>query len=326
MKAMVLEPYAKDLSLRERPVPLPGDHGVRIRITACGVCRTDLHIVDGDLHPTLPRILGHEIVGVVDQVGSRVARVRVGDRVGVPWLHETCKQCDYCKADKSNLCDHGKFTGFHVDGGFAEYMVAHEDACYAIPAIYNDAEAAPLMCAGLIGFRAYAKVQGAKRIGIYGFGAAAHIITQVALAQGKEIYAFTRATDSAAQAFAKQLGATYAGPSTKASPLPLDAAIIFASVGTLVPIALANVRKGGAVVCAGIHMSDIPSFRYELLWGERSIQSVANLTRADGDEFLSLVAKIRIETQVTSFALENANTAIDKVRCGGIQGAAVLLP
>jgi propanol-preferring alcohol dehydrogenase len=301
---------------------------VLIRIAACGVCRTDLHVADGELAGgSRPVVPGHEIVGYVERSGAGAARFRAGDRVGVPWLASTCGECRDCRAGRENLCARARFTGFDVDGGYAEYTLADERFCLPIPAAYGDAEAAPLLCAGLIGHRCLAKVDAdAESLGIYGFGAAAHLVAQVARAQGRRVYAFTRPGDAAAQDFARRLGAAWAGGSGEAPPAPLDAAIIFAPVGALVPEALARVRRGGQVVCGGIHMSDIPSFPYALLWGERRIQSIANLTRADGEAFMRVAAATRLQTSVQPYPLSRANEALEDLRAGRINGAAVLVP
>jgi alcohol dehydrogenase, propanol-preferring len=327
MRAMVLEAPTKPLKAMEVPVPRPGPEQVLIRVHACGICRTDLHIVDGELlSPKLPLIPGHEIVGTVIQTGDHVKQFRIGDRVGVPWLGYTCGQCRYCQRDQENLCDRPLFTGYTIDGGYAEYTVANQRYCFRIPDVYSDAEAAPLLCAGLIGYRSYRMAgQGVERLGIYGFGAAAHIITQVAVYQGKRIYAFTRPGDTDAQGFARRLGAVWAGNSAEMPPEELDAAIIFAPIGVLLPAALRAITKGGTVVCGGIHMSDIPSFPYRILWEERVVRSVANLTRRDGEELLAIAPRVPVKTEVHVFALEQANEALDLLRQGRIQGALVLL-
>ncbi len=326
MRAMILEAPGRPLQWREAAVPQPEAGQVLLRVLACGVCRTDLHIIDGELsHPKLPLILGHEIVGIVVQVGSGVERFRIGDRIGVPWLGWTCGQCLYCRQGRENLCDHARFTGYTIDGGYAEYTVADQRYCFRIPEAYGDAEAAPLLCAGLIGYRSYRLAgENVKRLGLYGFGAAAHIIAQVAVHQGKEVYAFTRPGDVESQAFARRLGAAWAGDSTALPPEALDAAIIFAPVGALVPAALRATVKGGVVVCGGIHMSDIPSFPYHILWEERVIRSVANLTRQDGEELLAIAPRAGVRTEVQTFPLAQANEALDLLRRGLIQGAAVL--
>ena len=327
MQAMVLEASDKPLRAMEVLVPRPNPHQVLIKVNACGVCRTDLHIVNGELpNPKLPLIPGHEIVGTVIELGRHVENFSIGDRVGVPWLGYTCMECRYCKREQENLCDSALFTGYTIDGGYAEYTIADQRYCFHIPNVYGDAEAAPLLCAGLIGYRSYRMIgQYAERIGIYGFGAAAHIITQVAVYQGKQIYAFTRPGDTDAQEFARRLGAAWAGDSTDLPPEELDAAIIFAPVGSLLPAALRATAKGGAVVCGGIHMSDIPSFPYRILWEERIVRSVANLTRRDGEELLAIAPKIPVKTEAQVFPLEQANKALDMLRQGKIQGAPVLL-
>jgi len=327
MRAMLLDHPRSQLRLGElaRRALEPGQ--VRLRVTACGVCRTDLHIADGDL-PELrsPVVPGHEIVGVVVELGAEVARFRIGDRVGVPWLGWTCGHCGYCTSGRENLCAAARFTGYHLDGGYADEAIADARYCFALPASYADAAAAPLLCAGLIGYRALVHAGDARRLGIYGFGAAAHIVAQVARWQGRELYAFTRPGDFDAQAFAKSLGAAWAGDSTQAPPEPLDAAILFAPVGALVPAALRAVAPGGTVVCAGIHMSDIPAFPYAILWGERTIRSVANLTRRDGEDFLAIAPQVPVRTEVETFALEQANEALARLREGRITGAAVVVP
>jgi alcohol dehydrogenase, propanol-preferring len=326
MKAMRLRRPRAPLEPSRLPVPEPGPGQVLLRVAACGVCRTDLHIVDGELpDPRLPLVPGHEVVGRVAALGSRVERFREGERVGVPWLGWTCGTCGHCRAGRENLCDTARFTGYQIDGGYAEYCLADERFCFAIRGDYSDAEAAPLLCAGLIGHRALGFAGDARRLGIYGFGAAAHIVAQVARFQGREVYAFTRPGDAEAQAFARQLGAAWAGPSDTAPPEPLDAALLFAPVGALVPAALQAVVKGGTVVCAGIHMSDIPAFPYRILWGERSVRSVANLTRADGDAFLALAPQVPVRTSVEPFALNQANEALHRLRSGRLRGAAVLM-
>jgi propanol-preferring alcohol dehydrogenase len=315
MMAMLLDAPGKPLREARVPVPAPGDQEVLIKVSACGVCRTDLHIIDGELHPPrLPLILGHEVVGAVVQTGSSRVPFAVGQRVGIPWLGGTCGHCAFCTSGRENLCDTPVFTGFDRDGGYAEFVVADSRYCLAIPERYDDVHAAPLLCAGLIGYRAYAMTGGARRLGLYGFGAAAHIIAQVALQQGKEIHALTRPGDTASQAFARKLGATWAGDSDATAPAPLDAAILFAPAGALVPRALAATCKGGTVVCAGIHMSDIPSFPYSLLWGERVVRSVANLTRADGAAFLALAQRIDIKVAPLAFPLREANEALCRLR------------
>jgi alcohol dehydrogenase, propanol-preferring len=327
MEAMVLEHPGQPLQMRKMPDPSPGRGEVLIQVSACAVCRTDLHIIDGELtQPKLPLVPGHEVVGRIVQTGQDAARFRPGDRVGVPWLAWTCGQCEYCRSGKENLCDSARFTGYSVDGGYASLMLADQRFCFAIPEKFSDAEAAPLLCAGLIGYRALSKTEAAKRLGIYGFGAAAHIISQVARFQGREIFAFTRPGDEAGQQFARSLGAVWAGGSADLPPCPLDAAIIFAPAGPLVPQALRAVKKGGIVVCGGIHMSQIPAFSYDLLWEERVVCSVANLTRADGDQFLPLAAQVPVKTSIQMFPLGEANEALARLRSGKIKGAAVLLP
>jgi alcohol dehydrogenase, propanol-preferring len=324
---MLFEKAGQALRLADVSKPKPGVGQILIRIHACAVCRTDLHVVDGELtRPKLPLIPGHEIVGAVTALGDGVSRFRIGDRVGVPWLGWTCGQCSYCQSGRENLCDEAKFTGYTLDGGYAEFTVANEQFCFPIPAAYSAAQAAPLLCAGLIGYRSLVKAGTGKRLGIYGFGAAAHIVAQVAKYQNREIYAFTRLNDEKAKQFALDLGAVWAGGSNELPPEKLDAAIIFAPVGALVPQALSAVRKGGTVVCGGIHMSDIPSFPYAILWEERSVCSVANLTRRDGAEFMALAPKVPVRTEVQTFLLEEANEALTRLRFGNLQGAAVLIP
>jgi propanol-preferring alcohol dehydrogenase len=327
MQAMILEQQKQPLLLKTLPVPEPSDKQVLVKIIACGVCRTDLHIVDGELtQPQLPLIIGHEIVGVVAKKGSAVTRLNEGDIVGIPWLGYTCGKCKYCLKGKENLCENALFTGYTINGGYAEYTVAFENYCFTLNTIFANASGAPLLCAGLIGYRSYSMIDAtAETIGIYGFGAAAHLVTQAAIFQHKKIYAFTRDGDKQAQQFAVSLGAVWAGDSSKPSPVKLDAAIIFAPVGSLVPKALQNVDKGGTVVCGGIHMSNIPSFSYDILWEERSIKSVANLTRKDGDEFLKLAAEANIKTQIKLFQLHKANDALQQLREGKFTGAAVLM-
>lgn len=330
MHAMLLEHAGAGIELRECeiPAPVPRDGQLLIRVTACAVCRTDLHIVDGELtKPKLPLVLGHEIVGtVVEAPGD--SRFRAGDRVGVPWLGWTCSECAYCTTGRENLCDRARFTGYDIDGGYAEFCVADTRYCFPIVGEYDDAHAAPLLCAGLIGFRALrlaGEPEVARRVGIYGFGAAAHLVTQVAVARGQHVFAFTRPGDTTSQEFARAMGAVWAGATTEL-PEPLDAALIFAPAGELVPAALRATAKGGTVVCAGIHMSDIPAFPYEWLWGERTIRSVANLTRRDGDEFLALAPRVPVRTEVQRFPLAEANEALDALRGGRVRGAAVLIP
>ncbi len=327
MFAMILDKPGQRLQAADIPVPKPGPSQVLIRVRACGVCRTDLHVVDGELtEPRLPLIPGHQIVGTVVQAGKRVVRFKKGDRVGVPWLGSTCNKCRYCRSGRENLCDHARFTGYQINGGFAEYTVADHRFCFPVPEGYPDLQAAPLLCAGLIGYRSLMMAGEARRLGIYGFGAAAHIVAQVARYQGRRIYAFTRPGDAAAQRFAREMGAVWAGESGQPPPEELDAAIIFAPDGALVPAALRAVAKGGVVVCGGIHMSDIPSFPYEILWGERVVRSVANLTRRDGEEFLALAPRVPVVTEVQAFPLSEANEALAALRSGHIRGAAVLVP
>ncbi len=327
MRAMLLDQPRRPLREAMVPDPAPGPGQVLLRVAACGVCRTDLHVADGELtEPKLPLVLGHEIVGRVVAAGTGAARFPVGDRVGVPWLGWTCGTCGYCRSGRENLCDHARLTGYRLDGGYAELAVADERFCFPIPEGYGDAEAAPLLCAGLIGYRALVAAGEAERLGIYGFGAAAHIVAQVARHQGRRVFAFTRAGDHAAQRFAKELGAEWAGPSDQAAPEPLDAALLFAPVGALVPAALRAVVKGGVVVCAGIHMSDIPALPYQLLWGERVVRSVANLTRKDGEDFLRLAPAVPVRTSVEPLPLSAANQALDRLRRGELHGAAVLVP
>jgi len=325
MRAMVLDRPGVPLAMRERETPAPGRGELLIEIAACGVCRTDLHVVDGELpRPKLPIVPGHEIVGRVAAVGEGVTGFALGERVGVPWLGWTCGVCPYCRADRENLCDAPLFTGYTRDGGYATHAIADERYCFPLPEGLGDTEAAPLLCAGLIGWRSYRMAGDGPALGLYGFGAAAHILAQVATWQGRRVYAFTRAGDTAAQNFARSLGACWAGSAEEAPPERLDAAIIFAPVGALVPAALRVVKKGGRVVCGGIHMSDIPSFPYAILWEERQIVSVANLTRADAREFLALVPRIGLRVEVTPYLLAEANTALDDLRAGRLQGAAVL--
>jgi len=315
VRAMVLSTQREPLELRNLPVPEAGPGQVRLRVRACGVCRTDLHVVDGELpNPKLPLVVGHQIVGETED----------GRRLGVPWLGWTDGTCRYCTTGRENLCDHARFTGYDLDGGYAEYTVADERYCLALPDGYDDLQAAPLLCAGLIGYRSLRLAGDAERLGLYGFGASAHIVAQVARHQGRRLFGLVRHGDEAARAFALELGCEWAGWSDERPPEELDAAIVFAPVGALVPAALAALAKGGVVVCAGIHMSDIPSFPYELLWEERSVRSVANLTRRDGEEFLSLAPKVPVRTDVEIFALEDANDALDRLRGGDVRGAAVL--
>jgi len=327
MQAMLLDRPGAPLKPVELEVPKPGPGQILIKVAACGVCRTDLHIFDGELHhPKLPLVLGHEIVGHVEALGPGVEGFAIGMRVGVPWLGWTDGTCFYCRQGEENLCDHPRFTGYQIDGGYAGYTVADARYAFHLPDGYGDAEAAPLLCAGLIGYRSLKLAGDPKRLGIYGFGAAAHIVAQVARAQGRDVYAFTRPGDLAAQNFARSLGAVWAGGSDEKPPEALDAAIIFAPVGALVPIALKAVRKGGVVVCGGIHMSDIPSFPYDILWEERVLRSVANLTRADAREFLALAPKVPVKTSVVPMKLNQANEALERLRKGELTGAAVLIP
>ncbi|HBC57493.1 MAG TPA: alcohol dehydrogenase [Gammaproteobacteria bacterium] len=327
MRAMVLESQKQPLNLRDVEKPVAGERELLIEVQACGICRTDLHVVDADLtEPKLPLIPGHQIVGTIVAKGDAATKFQIGERVGVPWLGGSCGHCDYCISNRENLCESAVYTGYQRDGGFAEYCVADVEYCFSLPKDYSDVQVAPLLCAGLIGYRAYRMVEGAVRIGLYGFGAAAHILSQVACYQEKEIYAFTRQGDTAAQQFALKLGANWAGDPSQKPPTQLDAAILFAPAGELVPLALSHVRKGGTVVCAGIHMSDIPSFPYQLLWGERTLRSVANLTREDGELFFPLAAKIPVRTEVHTYPLEAVNQALKDLREGQFTGAAVIVP
>jgi propanol-preferring alcohol dehydrogenase len=327
MKAMLLDRPGVRLRMAELPVPEPGDGQVLVKVRACAVCRTDLHVVDGELtEPKLPTVPGHEIVGVVARAGPGVARFQEGARVGIPWLGWTCGSCRFCTSGQENLCDRARFTGYQIDGGYAEYTLADGRYCFAIPGGYGDAEAAPLLCAGLIGYRSLRMAGDGERLGIYGFGAAAHIVAQVARHQGRRVFAFTRAGDDQAQAFARDLGAVWAGASEERPPEELDAAIIFAPIGPLIPVALRAVRKGGVVVAGGIHMSDIPSFPYAILWGERVVRSVANLTRRDAEEFLALAPKVPVRTETEVLPLAAANQALERLRTGRLRGAAVLVP
>ena len=324
MKAMVLVAPGEALRESELPAPEPGPGQVAIAVRACGVCRTDLHVVDGELpDPKLPLVLGHQVVGRVVEGGSRFAP---GDRVGIPWLGWTCGACRYCLSGRENLCDRARFTGYQLDGGYAEVAVADERFCFPIPDGHDDLQAAPLLCAGLIGYRALRLAGDAERLGLYGFGSSAHLVCQVATAQGRRVFAGTRAGDEDAQELARSLGAVWAGDALSGPPEELDAVIVFAPVGALVPAALGHVRKGGVVVCAGIHMSDLPSFPYELLWGERVVRSVANLTRNDGDEFLALAQTMPVRAEVETFPLERANEALARLRRGELRGSAVLVP
>ncbi|WP_430727503.1 zinc-dependent alcohol dehydrogenase family protein [Undibacter mobilis] len=332
MRAMVLEQPGKPLAMHESPLPVPGEGELLIEIRACGVCRTDLHVVDGELpHTKLPIVPGHEIVGRVAVFGQGVSGFSIGERVGVPWLGATCGHCSYCRGGRENLCDTPLFTGYTRDGGFASHIIADARYCFALGEAGDDAEIAPWLCAGLIGWRSYrmatdGALRGDFALGLYGFGAAAHILAQVAIWQGRRVYAFTRAGDGAAQDFARSLGAVWTGASEEMPPEPLDAAIIFAPVGALVPLALKAVKKGGRVVCGGIHMSDIPGFPYALLWEERKVMSVANLTRDDAREFIDIAPKAGVHCTVTRYPLERANEALADLRDGRLQGAAVLIP
>ncbi len=326
MRAMLFEETGRPLVERELPTPEPGPEEVLIRVHVCGLCRTDLHVVDGDLAPARrPVVPGHQIVGRVVATGQGVSALHAGDRVGVPWLGGSCGHCGYCTAKQENLCDHARYTGYQKDGGFAEYCIADPRFCFPIPDDYPDLQAAPLLCAGLIGYRALRMAGPGKRLGFYGFGAAAHILIQVARHQQREVYAFTRDGDTTAQDFARSLGAVWAGGSSAPSPVELDAAIVFAPVGALVPAALRAVRKAGIVVCAGIHMSEIPAFPYSILWGERVVRSVANLTREDGDEFLALAPKVPVHTEVHPYPLARVNDALNDLREGKFTGAAVVV-
>jgi alcohol dehydrogenase, propanol-preferring len=327
MRAMVLQEPRQSLVLREIPVPRPSPDQVLIKVRACGVCRTDLHVVDGELPDArLPVVPGHEIVGIVIQNGENAKSFAPGDRIGAPWMGYTCRQCIFCRTGRENLCDRPEFTGYTLDGGYAEYAVVDSRYCFSLPESYSDTAAAPLLCAGLIGYRSYRMAgENIARLGIYGFGGAAHIIAQIAAYQGKRVFAFTRPGDVKAQQFALELGAVWAGDSGEMPPEPMDAALVFAPVGSLVPAALRATIKGGVVVCGGIHMSDIPSFPYNLLWGERVVRSVANLTRQDAEELLSIAPKIPVKTEIEAFPLAEANEALDRLRTGNLQGAAVLV-
>ncbi len=326
MRAMIFDAPGKPLRLAEIPVPQPGPGQVLLRVLACGICHTDLHILDGELaQPKLPLVLGHQIVGEVVEAGPAAGKFKPGERVGVPWLGGTDGTCRYCLRGQENLCEHPTFTGYTIDGGFADYTLADERFCFPLPSSYEAVEAAPLLCAGLIGYRTYRMAgENVETLGIYGFGAAAHIICQVAKFEGKKVYAFTRPGDTDAQDFARRVGADWSGDSTQPPPEDMDAALIFAPVGALVPAALKATRRGGTVVCGGIHMSDIPSFPYELLWEERSLRSVANLTRKDGEEFLALASQVPVRTEVTVFPLEQADQALEALRDGAFTGAAVI--
>lgn len=326
MTVMQLDRPSQPLRLASRALPQPADHDLLAEVLACGVCRTDLHVADGDLQGPMPIVPGHEVVARVIALGDKVEGFSLGDRIGIPWLGGACGTCSYCRSGRENLCDSPVFTGFTRDGGFASHCLADSRFCLRLPETYSDIEVAPLLCAGLIGYRSLKAAGGGSPVGLYGFGATAHIIAQVAVGEGRTVFAFTRPADSASQAFARSLGCAWAGGSNEAPPEPMDAAIIFAPVGALVPEALSHIRKGGRVVCAGIHMSDIPSFPYADLWGERTIVSVANLTRADGNEFLALAERIRVKTRTTQYRLREANAALDAVRSGRLEGAAVLVP
>jgi propanol-preferring alcohol dehydrogenase len=326
MRALLFDGAGKPLRAAELPTPAPGPGQVRLRVAACGVCRTDLHVLDGELRaPKLPLVLGHEIVGRIDAVGEGVEELQPGRRVGVPWLGRACGTCDFCGGGQENLCPTAAFHGYTLDGGYAEAVVADARYVFPLPDGYDDVQAAPLLCAGLIGFRSYQMAGAARRLGLYGFGGAAHLLAQLATAEGREVYAFVRRGDEAAQRFARELGAVWAGPSDEPPPVPLDAAILFAPVGALVPAALRAVRPGGVVVCGGIHMSDIPSFPYAALWGERVVRSVANLTREDGRRFFELAARVRLRTEVQPYPLADAPRALDDLRAGRVRGAAVLV-
>lgn len=327
MRAMMIQEAGAPLRETTLESPRPGAGQILIGIKACAVCRTDLHVVDGELaSPKLPLIPGHEVVGVVIGTGENAHRHKVGDRVGVPWLGWTCGECRFCVTGRENLCERARFTGYTLDGGYADEMIADERFCFSIPDSYDDVEAAPLLCAGLIGYRSLTMAGDARRLGLYGFGAAAHIVAQIARHQGSRIFAFTRAGDTEAQEFARELGAEWAGSSEDLPPEPLDAAILFAPAGQLVPAALRAVDRGGRVVCGGIHMSDIPSFPYSLLWEERSVRSVANLTRKDGEELFRVAPEVPVRTRTTVFPLEQANEALGRLRSGRLEGAAVLVP
>jgi propanol-preferring alcohol dehydrogenase len=329
MLAMAADTDAHTLVPVRKPVPAPGERDVLVRVLACGVCRTDLHVIDAELPPHRPGVVpGHEVVGEIVATGAHATRFAIGERVGIPWLGQSCGHCDFCRMQRENLCDAPQFTGYDRDGGYAQYCAADERFCFRLPPTYDDLHAAPLLCAGLIGFRTWRIAGGTapRRIGIWGFGAAAHIVCQLAVAQGQEVYAFTRPGDAEGQAFARELGAVWAGASDQRPPAQLDASLVFAPAGPLVPAALAVARKGGVVVCGGIHMSPIPSFEYALLWGERELKSVANLRREDGETFFELIARVMVRTHVQAFALRDANAAVAAVRAGKLRGAAVLVP
>lgn len=325
MHAMLMEQSGQKLKYTQVEKPQPRQNEVLLKVSACGICRTDLHVIDGELkNPKLPLIPGHQIIGTVEKLGTAVNSFKIGQRVGVPWLGSSCETCQFCLSGRENLCDKARFTGYQIDGGFAQYCVANHRFCFPIPEGYSDYQAAPLFCAGLIGYRALLKTADAEHLGLYGFGAAAHILIQTACKQGRKVYALTSPGDKKAQDFAYQLGATWAGDSDKPTPHLLDAAIIFAPIGALVPLALCNTIKGGTVVCAGIHMSDIPRFSYDLLWSERTLTSVANLTRKDGEEFLALAPKIPIKTEIHTYSLTEVNQALDDLRHSRFTGAAVI--
>lgn len=326
MRAMLMKKNCQKLIYTEIEKPFPNSQQILIKVTACGICRTDLHVVDGELkHPKLPLVPGHQIIGIIEALGKEVKSFTIGQRIGVPWLGGSCEVCQFCLTSRENLCDQAQFTGYQIDGGFAEYCVANHRFCFPIPDGYSDFQAAPLFCAGLIGYRALLRTMNARHLGLYGFGSAAHILTQVACKQERKVYAFTTPGDKNAQKFACQLGAVWAGDSDKSPPHLLHAAIIFAPIGSLVPLALQNTIKGGIVVCAGIHMSDIPSFPYDLLWGERTLCSIANLTRKDGEEFLSLAPTIPVKTEIHTYALKEVNQALDDLRHGRFTGSAVIV-
>lgn len=325
MRAMVLDAPQTPLKLIELPIPKPNSKQVLIKVHACAICRTDLHIIDGELpHPKLPLILGHQIVGTITQLGKDVVPYKIGDRVGVPWLGGSCGHCYYCNAQQENLCDQAIYTGYQIDGGFAEFCVANANFIFPIPDSYSDLQAAPLLCGGLIGYRAFRMLSECKKIGFYGFGSSAHMLTQLAIHQGREVFAFTKDGDSKGQQFARSLGAVWAGGSNQSPPILLDGAIIFAPAGELVPLALQAIRKGGSVVCAGIHMSTIPSFSYDILYGEKTLRSVTNLTRQDGEEFLRLAPQIPIQTTINEYHLKEANQALDDLRSGKFSGSGVI--
>ncbi len=327
MRVQALAASGRGLVAEERPLPEPGHGQLRVRVAACGVCRTDLHVVDGELAQPKPRVVpGHEIVGRVEALGEGVDGFALGERVGIPWLGWTCGECRFCRRGQENLCEAARFTGYTLDGGYAEHAVADARYCFRLPAAYDDVHAAPLLCAGLVGYRAVRMAGDARRVGLYGFGAAAHLLAQLCVQQGREVYAFVRPGDDRGRAFAHDLGASWCGGSDELPPEPLDAALLFAPVGALVPAALRAVDRGGVVVCAGIHMSDVPSFPYELLWGERSVRSVANLTREDGEEFFAEIEKHPVRTVVKTYELAQASRALDDLRGGRLEGAAVLVP